>query len=120
MKEQFLALSVFLAAPMLGSSPILAQDTGHKHMHDMEMHQKAAKVMVHAVINRVDAAKRIVNISHEPIDALGWPAMTMDMAVGPDVDLSVLAPGQKIMASMAKGPDGIYRLENIMIHGTPQ
>lgn len=42
-------------------------------------------------LNSIDIENRTVNISHQPIEALGWPAMTMDLSVGEAVDLSELA-----------------------------
>ena len=47
-------------------------------------------------VNTVDAAARTVNLSHGPIAALGWPAMTMDFAVAPGVDLQSLTPGTRV------------------------
>lgn len=59
-------------------------------------------------INAVDIERRTVNISHEPIPAIGWPAMTMDMAVAPSVDLDAVAPGSQVTFSLSRGADGVY------------
>ena len=36
---------------------------------------------VGGVIRQIDSTKGIVTIAHEPIQSLGWPAMTMDFLV---------------------------------------
>lgn len=51
-------------------------------------------------VKRVDPGKRIVNLSHAPIPAISWPAMTMDFAVAPAVDLSGVKPGQEVEVTL--------------------
>ncbi len=50
------------------------------------------------------------NVSHEPIPALGWPAMTMDFAVAPSVAEDTLLPGRRVRIGLAKGADGLYEI----------
>ena len=64
-------------------------------------------------INSIDTDRRTVNISHQPIPALGWPAMTMDMAVAPSVDLEGVAPGSQVTFSLSRGADGVYVIESL-------
>lgn len=54
------------------------------------------------VVNKVDLAKGVVNIAHEPIAALKWPAMTMDFKVADKKLLDGLKPGQKVSFGIAK------------------
>ena len=63
-------------------------------------------------VKKVDQAKRTVNLSHEPIPAVSWPAMTMDFAVAPEVDLSALKAGQKIEFKM-KGSGMAYTITEV-------
>jgi len=56
------------------------------------------------VVNKVDAAAGIVNIAHEPIPALKWPAMVMDFKVTDKKLLGGLKAGQKINFGMVKDP----------------
>jgi Cu(I)/Ag(I) efflux system membrane fusion protein len=51
-----------------------------------------------------------VTLSHPPIPALGWPAMTMDFAIDPKVPASALSPGRRLRAGLARNPDGTYRV----------
>ncbi|MFP5350567.1 MAG: copper-binding protein [Gammaproteobacteria bacterium] len=53
-------------------------------------------------LNRVDAKTGKVNISHEPVPTLGWPAMTMDFRVGDAVDLKSLKPGDRVRFEIQK------------------
>jgi Cu(I)/Ag(I) efflux system periplasmic protein CusF len=63
-------------------------------------------------IKKVDQAKRTVNLSHGPIPAVNWPAMTMDFAVAPEVDLSALKPGQQVEFKM-KGSGMTYTITEV-------
>jgi Cu/Ag efflux protein CusF len=52
----------------------------------------------------------MVTLSHPPIPAIGWPAMTMDFAVDPKVPAGALVPGKLLRAGLARNPDGTYRV----------
>ncbi len=54
----------------------------------------AKKITGRGVLRAIDKNK--VNIAHEPITALQWPAMTMDFAVAPQVVLKELQPDDKV------------------------
>jgi Cu/Ag efflux protein CusF len=70
---------------------------------------------VHAtgVVNAVDVAAHKINIAHKPIPQIGWPAMTMDFAVAPSVDLGAVKPGSQIEFGMERGTDGMYVIQSI-------
>ena len=70
-----------------------------------------------AVVNAVDPAKRTMNVSHEPIPAIGWPAMTMDFAVAPSVDLTAVKPGSRVNIAIEKGKNGIYEVHGVQPAG---
>ena len=55
-------------------------------------------------INSVDAAKGSVNVTHDPIKALGWPKMKMEFSVAKGVDLSGLKTGDPVSFSLK--PEG--------------
>jgi Cu/Ag efflux protein CusF len=63
-----------------------------------------------AKINGPGAADGQVNVTHEPIPALGWPAMTMDLGVDASVPPDMIAPGKRLRIGLAKGKDGLYRI----------
>ena len=73
------------------------------------------------VINAVDVAKHTVNVTHQPIKALGWPSMTMDFTAAPSVDLNGVKPGDKIGFTLGKpDADGNRRIERITPAGSGQ
>jgi Cu/Ag efflux protein CusF len=65
------------------------------------------------VVNRVDSTQHKINLTHEPIQALGWPSMTMDFAVAPSVDLSALKPGARVDVTLEKGKGGMYEIQSV-------
>jgi Cu/Ag efflux protein CusF len=64
-------------------------------------------------VNTVDPAQRKLNISHNPIPEIGWPAMTMDFAVAPTVDLRSIKPGTRVDFTMEQGAEGMYVIQSI-------
>ena len=55
-----------------------------------------AGIIGSGILNSVDAAAGKVNLSHEPIPELNWPAMTMDFALDQGVTLPVVEAGQAV------------------------
>lgn len=58
----------------------------------------------------IDAAHQVVNMSHDPIPDLGWPAMTMDILTTKHVQLSQFKPGDKVSFDIKKGRDNVFRI----------
>jgi Cu(I)/Ag(I) efflux system protein CusF len=48
------------------------------------------------VIKKIEPASGTITLRHEPIAALGWPAMTMPFAVKDKKILTALKPEQKV------------------------
>ncbi len=48
------------------------------------------------VVKAVDPATGKVNIAHEPIESLGWPAMRMNFKTRDPALLKGIEPGQKV------------------------
>jgi len=74
---------------------------GHDHIHAT------------GTVNSIDVAGRKVNLSHGPIPQVGWPAMTMDFAVAPGVDLKAITPGMHVAFTLEKGADGLFLVESL-------
>jgi Cu(I)/Ag(I) efflux system periplasmic protein CusF len=74
---------------------------------------QVASVQGSGTVHSVDAAGHKVNLNHNPIPAIGWPAMTMDFAVAPSVDLRALKPGTRVNFMMQRGGDGMYVIHSI-------
>jgi Cu(I)/Ag(I) efflux system protein CusF len=59
------------------------------------------------VVQQVKPAEGKVKISHEPIAALGWPAMTMYFRVKDKSVLEGIAAGDKVNFELEKGAAGL-------------
>jgi len=122
-------------APATSQASGTADHSGHGPMpgmaqaprapaHDMSSHGRsnppqtaqAGHVTGTGTVNSVDAAGRKVNLAHNAIPSIGWPAMTMDFAVAPSVDLGSLKPGTRVDFMMMQGSGGMYVIQSI----TPQ
>jgi Cu(I)/Ag(I) efflux system protein CusF len=77
------------------------------------VHEGGSDAHATGTVNKVDAAGHKVNLSHNPIPAIGWPAMTMDFNVAPSVDLSRVKPGTKVNFSIEKDKAGMYQIQSI-------
>jgi Cu(I)/Ag(I) efflux system protein CusF len=76
-------------------------DAGHEGAHGT------------GTVNAVDPAQHKIGLSHEAIPALGWPAMTMEFAVAPAVDLRSMRPGTSVNFTLDKGKDGMYVIQSV-------
>jgi Cu/Ag efflux protein CusF len=74
---------------------------------------QASQVQGTGTVNSVDPAGHKVNLNHNAIPAIGWPAMTMDFTVALAVDLSALKPGTRVNFMMQRGGDGMYVIHSI-------
>jgi Cu/Ag efflux protein CusF len=64
-------------------------------------------------VNSVDPAQHKLNISHQPIPEIGWPAMTMEFPVAPSVDLTAIKPGTRVNFTIEQQPGGMYEIQAI-------
>jgi Cu/Ag efflux protein CusF len=96
--------------------------TGHEAHRGMRAMPDASIQRVHeggndaqatGTVNAVDPAAHKINLSHQPIPALGWPAMTMDFPVAPTVDLSRIKPGSRVNFSIEKDKSGMYQVQSV-------
>jgi Cu/Ag efflux protein CusF len=65
------------------------------------------------VVNSVDTAGRRLNITHDPIPAIGWPSMTMDFPVAPSVNLGAVKSGARVDFTIEKGKNGMYEIQSV-------
>ena len=85
---------------------------GHAQMKDMEMkdmdmkaEKKAAKATVHeasGVVKKVDAKNGKVTIAHDPVQSIGWPAMSMTFKARDKAMLEQVKPGAKVKFSFVQ------------------
>ena len=70
-------------------------------------------VQADGVVKGVSVSEGKVKLKHDPIPEFGWPAMTMNLSVGEDVDLSLLEPGDRIRFSITQIKGGGYEIQKI-------
>lgn len=64
-------------------------------------------------VNKIDAAAATVNISHEAIPSIQWPAMTMDFKVADKKVLSGIKAGQSVTFGLTKEAKTGYVISHI-------
>ena len=110
------SLTLSLAAMVL-TAPMAFAQTNHSTMDhsNMTMNKDVIEGAVHAkaIVNAM--GDKMVNVSHDPIPEIGWPAMTMDMPLTADAQmLGDVAVGDTVTIMLIKGEDGIYAIGAIM------
>jgi len=101
------------SAPMQVAA-IGAGDMRHASSGQMQMvHEGHNDAHATGTVNSVDPAQHKINVSHQPIPEIGWPAMTMDFAVAPAVDVRAIKPGARINFTIEKGQGGMYEIQAI-------
>lgn len=98
--------------PNMGNMPNMP---GMQNMPGMSGGSASAATSASAtgIVESVNAAQRKIKLNHEPIPAFNWPAMSMEMAAAPSVDLSKVAPGGKVKFTVTKDPDGTYTVQSL-------
>lgn len=67
---------------------------------------EAKRASASGVVQSIDAAAKTITIEHGPVDALGWPGMTMAFQA-PNTDLAAFKAGDKVdFAFDSTGMDG--------------
>ncbi|MCE9681702.1 efflux RND transporter periplasmic adaptor subunit [Halomonas alkalisoli] len=61
----------------------------------------------------IDLKARMVNVDHEPIPVLGWPAMVMDFAVADDLELDGLREDMAMRFRMHEREEFVYEITAI-------
>jgi Cu/Ag efflux protein CusF len=112
--------AVPLGIDLGGSGPVAAAAPaeGHapypQHRSEMQMaHSGHNDAHGTGTVNSVDPAQHKVNISHQPIPEIGWPAMTMEFPVTPSIDLNAIKPGTRVNFTIEQGQGGMYEIKAI-------
>jgi len=96
-----------------GNNPAHMGGMDHSKMNHEEMAVSYNLIKGKGVINSVSIDKRMVNITHEPIPAINWPEMTMDLPVTKHVDLDAVKAGSEVDFMLKLGMDKQYRITKI-------
>lgn len=111
-------LLVALGAVLIGTAPGYALDTDAIRLPLIQVaqahdHDAPAPAKGKGVVNAVDIAAHKINLSHQPIPSLGWPAMKMDFAVAPSVDLKTVQAGSTVEFTVGKNQAGLPEIQSI-------
>lgn len=102
------------AALFAGSalSPAFAAEEKTQMDHDamMTSMDHCGLPMGEGVINALDVQKSKVNVTHKPIESIGWPEMKMDFAVLKPIDLSAFATGERVHFLLKAEKDKSYSI----------
>ncbi len=74
-----------------------------------------SSIMGEGTVTAVMVDKRMLTIAHAPIEALGWPEMTMDFTLTERADLTQVKVGSHISFSMVQGKEGAYHVDSIEV-----
>lgn len=85
--------TVFAVASSL--PPVIAAEREHTA-------QAGETHVAHGLVKSVDPAAGKVNIAHEPIESLNWPAMRMNFKANDPALLKGIEPGQKVEFDLVK------------------
>jgi Cu/Ag efflux protein CusF len=65
-------------------------------MPGMDRAQGADEHVAQGTVNSIDRTAGTINISHEPVESAGWPAMTMNFRLAEPEAAAEIEPGQRI------------------------
>jgi Cu/Ag efflux protein CusF len=110
--------SVPLGIDLGGSGPVTVPVADHtvapRTSGEMRMaHAGHADAHGSGTVNSVDPAQHKINLSHQAIPDIGWPAMTMDFPVAPSVDLKTIKAGTRVNFTIERGEGGMYEIRAI-------
>ena len=124
--------TVPLGIDLGGSGPVIAtaqsqtpaeatpvNDQVPRHGGEMQMaHAGQNDAHGTGTVNAVDPAQHKINLSHQPIPEIGWPAMTMEFSVAPSIDLKGITPGTRVNITIEQQPGGMYEIRAIVPAGS--
>jgi len=112
MKNLCLILAAFvITAPVALAQTSHSEDHSHMQMSDEDM---ANAVHTKAIINSI--GDDMANVTHDPISEIGWPAMTMDLALSPNAQMmGEISDGDAVTLMLIKSDDGMYMIGGIMM-----
>ena len=111
-------ITTLAIALALTASPALAGSTSHSGSshgtHNAESTEHSEGKMVHTTATLNAVADDSLNVSHPPIPALKWPAMTMDLPLLEGAKVGEIAAGDKVMLMLMPNGEGSYGISSVM------
>ncbi len=115
--EDVVTSSQFLLDSEASISASFTRMTETKPAGDMKMDDGSSmdmskKITGKGVVGDTMTDEGKINLSHEPISELGWPAMTMDFKLAEGVSTKDLKPGMEVEFDLME-KDDVYMIESI-------
>lgn len=98
MKVAVIAVAAALAFSVPPAFPADETHDGHADHHG----DAGPTAKLHGVVNSVNAANGRVNISHDPVESLKWPAMKMNFKAHDPALLKDIKPGMTVNFEIQK------------------
>ena len=109
--RRFLGLAILaLSTALLLSAEVRAQ--GMQQMPGMGDAKQETMASATGTVTAINTADRKVTFNHGPISEIKWPAMKMEFAVVPSVDLSKVKVGDKVRFTLS-GSKNSYTVQSI-------
>lgn len=112
-------ISATLTLPVSGALAQMSDMKKMPGMNDSKMSdtkmsdtKKTKTADATGTITALNAANHKITFDHGPIPAIDWPAMKMEFAVAPSVDLAKLKAGDKVKFTLS-GSGNTYTVQSI-------
>jgi len=101
-----------MGSALLTSGEVRAQAPNMKNMPGMSKTKQETTASGTGTVTAVNAARRKVTLDHGPIAEIKWPAMKMEFATAPSVELSKVKIGDKVHFTLS-GSGSSYTVQSI-------
>ena len=114
-----LILLPFISLSFISLAPAMADDGEadmKTHAHETAKHSEMSAVdgktiaEVKGKINKINPEGKVLNITHEAVEAFGWPAMTMDIPFTSKVNVETLKVDAEVQFTLKQGMDKKFRI----------
>lgn len=112
MKHETQRLLTMLALALTILTLTAATASTYREVYAAE-HAATATHAGRGTVNGIDPAHGTVNLTHEPIASLGWPAMKMSFQVHDTAELQMLRPAMRVEFELTQGADDSYVISRI-------
>lgn len=111
MKKTFTTFAFVALLPVAFAQQKMMDNMKMDDMQHMDMMKKSAAdtPSTHTatgIVKKIDAAKGVITIAHEPVRSLNWPAMTMGFMVKDKALLEKFVVGKKVNFEFVPGDKG--------------
>lgn len=107
--------SLSVAVLLFSAQAVYAADAQDMSKMNTQIDKSSESVQMHkghGVANKINARSGKVNITHEAIDSMNWPKMTMDFSVQNKAELEAIKPGMPVDFELTQKGKG-YTITNI-------